>query len=189
MSAQIKDKPSGAGKLLLLANANTNLRIIGFKDGYWKVKVGSIQGYVMEDLYFKTTPQLLSIKNNKKQNIVGDWVVESVLVYSNGKESNVAVNKNHNILVGSNENRKHYIFTEYGEVFFDTYWKKSYFNRVVSSYKIVEDQVVLGGNTKWEMIELTSNRLILRQELKINYFDKTKYHAKTFHTFYLRKYN
>lgn len=88
-----------------------------------------------------------------------------------------------NRFVGSCSISKIYNFTEYDEVFFDTYPKNGKFHRALSSYKISNDKVILGSNSIWKIISLTSKELVLRQELKVNYFDN----SKKYYTYYLKK--
>jgi len=122
-----------------------------------------------------------------EKKILGTWEVNSAIVYSHGKESKISKTSEMNRFVGSFSIPKIYSFTEYDEVFFDTYPKNGKFHRAFSSYKISKDKVILGSNSTWKIISLTSKELVLRQELKVNYFDNSKKHSKKYYTYYFKK--
>lgn len=127
---------------------------------------------------------LIGIKSNS-QKIVGSWIIKSALVYSNGEEKNVVKNDEHNLLVGSFKNPKYYMFTRYNEAF--VFFRNDKSNQEVSTYEIEEDHIIFSNFSTAEIITLTSDELVIKQEVKFNYLDTSVEYPKTIITLFLKK--
>jgi len=56
--ANLRNEPSILSKVVLKIPVGEEVFIIGYKNSYWKIKYKNKIGYLMEDVYFKSTPSM-----------------------------------------------------------------------------------------------------------------------------------
>lgn len=62
IDAKMKNKPSVLGDLIAIISKGEIIYVVGFDDGFWKVFYNGNVGYLLDDMYFKTTYEMMRFK-------------------------------------------------------------------------------------------------------------------------------
>jgi len=62
--AKMKNKPSVLGDLITIISKGEIIYVVGFEDGFWKVFYNGTEGYLLDDMYFKVTYEMMRFKKH-----------------------------------------------------------------------------------------------------------------------------
>ena len=132
--------------------------------------------------------EITSFFKSNEEMLKGKWELVSMVNYSNGEEhKKVKRSKQMNCLLGSNSKPKYYIFSKFNEIIWDTYPVRNIYNRNADTYELVKNKILLKSGKVFYVEKLTNSEMVLREELVINYYDKSKTHPKTYYIWTLEK--
>lgn len=62
--AKMKNKPSVFGDIITIISKGEIIYVVGFEDGFWKVFYDGKIGYLLDDMYFKVTYEMMRFKKH-----------------------------------------------------------------------------------------------------------------------------